>query len=343
MRMKSGTIIIAVLVLALAPAVPAKAGGDDDKQPAGELFREGNQHRKAGRYGDALSSYEAAYKLLPSFKIDYNIALTLEKLGRAAAAARRYARFLRKGEGRSPEETVKIARRRLVELSAGLGQVVVQGPVPGALVEVDGQGQGRTPLQDPLYLAPGKHRLRVSAPGRIPHMQEVTLRAGQRLVVDAVLKKPAAPTDPGQDVPPEAAGVAPVADSPEEPASRRRSKSIWAWSLLGASLACAAGAGVLYGVGHSQSGAAYNDYRALPDDAPASTFDARWEEVEAAERLYIGGHVLAGVAAAVLGASIYMFVTRPDEQPAGALSRRGLTLGLSADARSAGLLLSGGF
>ncbi len=343
MRMRPGIIILPALVLALATAWPAKARGDDDKHRAGALFREGNQHREAGRHREALSSYEAAYKLLPSFKIDYNLALTLEKLGQLAASARRYARFLRKGKDRSPEETVNIARRKLAELAAGLGQVVVQSPVPGAIVAVDGQEHGRTPLQDPLYLTPGKHRVRVSAPGRVPHAQEVTLRAGQRLVMDATLQKVAEPAEPGQGLLPGSAGVSPDAGSPEEPASLRRGKSIWAWSLLGTSLACAAGAGVLYGVGYGQSNAAYDEYRALSKVAPAATFDAHWEEVEAAERLYIGGHVLAGVAAVALGVSIYQFVTRSEERPTGGLSRREMHLELSADARSAGLLLSGGF
>jgi len=343
MGVRPGIIILPALVLALAVAWPEKARGDDGKHRAGALFKEGNQHRKAGRHREALSSYEAAYKLLPSFKIDYNIALTLEKLGRLAAAARRYARFLRKGEDRSPENTVKIARLKLAELIAGLGQVVVRTPVPGAIVAVDGRDQGRTPLQDPLYVTPGKHRVLVAAPGRVSHAQEVTLRAGQRLLVDAALPKVAEPADPGQGLSPGPAGESPGAVSPEEPVSRRSSKSIWAWSLLGASLACVVGAGVLYGVGYSQSNTAYDEYLALPKDAPGPTFDAHWEEVEAAERLYIGGHVLAGAAALALGVSIYQFVTRPEEQPTGPLSRGGLHLGLSADTRSAGLLLSGGF
>ncbi len=83
----SMVLVAAVLCSSLVSPSLAMAG---DKEQATKLFSEGNELRVAEKYAEALEKYRAAYKLLPSFKIDYNIALNLEKMGSNAGAVRAY-------------------------------------------------------------------------------------------------------------------------------------------------------------------------------------------------------------------------------------------------------------
>ena len=379
MRRRTVTLLAAFLLLSLIPAV-AHA---DDVSRAASLFKEGNELRKAGKYASALARYQAAYKLLPSFKIDYNIALTLEKVGQKARAADAYERFLVTGEGKSPARMLKRARRKLKALRRKVATVQIEhSGAAGAAVKVDGVGRGVIPLPWPLYLEPGKHRVEVVKEGHEPFTVELTLRRAQRRTLTVTLTprvaKPEAPV-PVPAKPPVEPKVAPSPERPEpvEPMEtpppeqtavhppgpgavpadagrdaqdgdslllkKRRGKTIWAWTSLGVGLACAVGAGVMYGVGSSQSNAAYNRYSGLADTESADTFDTHWSEVESAERLYIGGHVLAGVAAVAVGVAIYQLATRPAEESSAARSGQGMRLGMTADGHGAGLVLSGGF
>ncbi len=93
-------------------------------------------------------------------------------------------------------------------------------------------------------------------------------------------------------------------------------------------MACAAGAGVLYGVGSAQGDTAHERYLAAWRLEEISSHRA---DVESAERLLIGGHVLVGVAAAAVGLSIYQFVAggAPERTTVGLVpGTDGLTLAL---------------
>lgn len=97
---------------------------------------------------------------------------------------------------------------------------------------------------------------------------------------------------------------------PVDLAAQRRSKTIWAYTSLGLSLACVVTSGVLYGVGFSMRAEAYDRYSAAQRQ---SEIDQHWEDVETHEQKLLAAHVLAGVGAAALGLSLYMFLTRPAE------------------------------
>ena len=363
------TAVLPAVMLAMTLSIPPSALAGDTAQ-AGKLFKEGNKFRLAGKYKEALEKYNAAYKLLPSFKIEYNTALVLDKMGNHPAAYMTYKTFLKSGAGKSPEKILQKARKRVAELKQKIALVKVTSNVSGAIVKVNGINVGKTPL-------PGDWEMGVKAPKNVGVWVEVegyqtftrsmSLKPGQAITVEAVLKpvpKPA-PAQPVAKLPEKAPEPKPVAvvEKPKEPATavmghdadgeieyqqnqKRRSKTIWAWTTLGVGLACAAGAGVMYGVGSIQVSSAYDAYKAVPASAAHSTFNEKWSRVESASKLYIGGHVLAGVAAAAMGVSVYMFASRPtveiEDDQAMAGSSWG-KLGVLVDLKQVGLVFRGGF
>jgi len=342
MKMTVRWLVSSLVLLCLSSPTTALSQADD-KARAGKLFKEGNALRAQEKYGEALERYQEAYKLFKSYKIELNMALALHEMGREAEAAEAYERFLWSGKGKIEQQMMELARGKLAELAGKLGALQVVSPLKKAAVVVDGLPRGLVGNPWPIYLKPGKHQVKVKIEGYVTFQEDVALIAGEKKELKAHLKKQpmAAPKKVG--IPEPADESPPLSDTDPLVLKQRRTKTIWAWTTLGVSLACVVGAGVLYWVGSGQSDEAYDKYAALTGNATAHTFDEHWAEVEAADRLYIGGHVLVGFAAAALAVSIYQFVTRPAAERPTARAGQGLRLGMSAGDHGAGLVLTGGF
>ena len=132
-------------------------------------------------------------------------------------------------------------------------------------------------------------------------------------------------------------------DAPDDDASSvRRTRTLWAWSTLGAGAALAATAAALYGVGVSRGESAHDAYTAAAAAAPGPPDDelaGHYDDIESARDMVLAGNILMGAAAVAAGVSIYLFVTRPAE-PGG----EGVTaVGVAPLARGASLGLSGRF
>lgn len=205
------------------------------------------------------------------------------------------------------EATVVVRSTAPVEGACALARVMgklrlVTSPA-GAQVRLGQQLLGRTPLED-VALPVGTHQL------------EVRLKdhAGVSLKVAISRQRPASHE------------VSLMSASAVTAAQRRRSKTIWAYSALGAGLACLAGAAVLYGVGASQGAEANEAYMSA---TTKEAFALHRDEVGQARAKLIGGHVLAGVGVAALGLSTYMMLTRPDAAERQGSRRADRSLGVS--------------
>ena len=97
---------------------------------------------------------------------------------------------------------------------------------------------------------------------------------------------------------------------------KRRRKSILAFSLLGGGVALAAASGILLGLGKQQGDEAHAKYTAVAN-FNQSDIDKHREHIESGRTKMIVGGVLAGVATAAIGYSIFAFISRPnvEERP----------------------------
>src|SRR5262249_44849331 len=78
----------------------AGAGGEERRSgrnggEAGRLYEQGVKEFQAGRYAEALETFDRARELSPLPEITYNQAATLAALGRPYAAADRYQAYLK--------------------------------------------------------------------------------------------------------------------------------------------------------------------------------------------------------------------------------------------------------
>ena len=301
---------MAAILLLLALGVPAAAQAQTPRERARILFGQGNKLRKAGNHERALEKFRAAYQLLPSFKIDLNIAFTLYDLKRNAGAATSFARFLRRGAAQSPSRMVRLARARLRELRRVVASVRFDCNVRGAVVQMDGQRLGTTPLPGEVYMAPGRHRFKVTSEDHLSWSLTSELAAGDHRSQLVEL----------QPLPPRGFDTLPMT-APEDPIllQQHRRKTTIGYIFLGSGLALAAAGGFMIGLGVSSGSDAHDAYNAessKPNNNSA-IIEGHREDVESARSLVIAGDVLVGIGLAALGVSIYQLVTRPRIQEQG--------------------------
>src|SRR4051812_9281816 len=78
------------------------------------------------------------------------------------------------------------------------GTLSIQARPAGAEIRIDGErwtGSGDTSTLQ-VHLAAGVHRVEVRAPGRLPYMSDVTIRAGQTTPLNVSLSMAPAPPPP---------------------------------------------------------------------------------------------------------------------------------------------------
>lgn len=184
---------IAALALACCVAVPAVAAAAPSRRAVAEAqrrFEKGNRLYQNGNYEQALRLYVAAYALVPSTDIQFNIALAREKVLDYEGCAVSFRHYLAGAKTSDPLR--KRARSGLARCRSEARIPVRITSIPaGAALRV-GKGshatfRGRTPRV--ITLAPGKYTIRASVPGYVPMSQQVDVDVGTRPEVDFPLEK----------------------------------------------------------------------------------------------------------------------------------------------------------
>ncbi len=320
--MTRGLFIACMIALLISGNARTALGEDDAKGRASKLFKEGGELYKKGMYLDALEKFKTARSIFPSTKIDLNLASTLDALGRFPEAATYLERFMIQGKD-VPDEMMQKVSAFMDRLKAKVASVTISSPVNGALVKVDGITVGTVPLAIPIYLSPGDHKVEMEEPNHEPLVRTLALEPGQHLKLDATLMVK------GADMATRAGStVSPISGADQTDAGNKK-KSLIAYSALGAGAALALTAAVLYGVGVSKGDSAYEDYEAAKTQQER---DTHYEDVQSAEGMIIGGHVMAGLAVAAVGVGVWALLTRPsadEELKAGVQSAPAAVLGFT--------------
>ncbi|EYF07430.1 PEGA domain-containing protein [Chondromyces apiculatus] len=332
-------VLLAATALALLPAraaaqptpAPTRATSPSTSEPATVdspldqarmQFRKGLDLTTAGRFDDALTAFQRAYDLSPTYRILYNIGQVSRHVGDPARSLRAFERYLQEGgsdidPARHAEVTTEIA-----SLRAQVASARIHAP-PGASLSLDGLPAGTAPLRDPLYLNPGAHRLRAEQPGHVPTERSMDATAGQSL--DLTLTLPLAPSRP---VPP---------TSPPRPTGPpERRASLWiGWLTTGALATAATVTGVLAAVTAARfEDASYaGPNRLPPPDSEVSALGAR------VDALSITTDILLAATAASFGVTLALHLTSPSPDA----SRPPRAARLSLGAGPAGAWLTGAF
>jgi hypothetical protein len=157
-----------------------------------------------------------------------------------------------------------------------VGALSITANVPGAGVIVDDRLVWKLPLDAPIFVDPGSHKVRVSAPGYQDSAREVQVAAGESMTWDVELK-PAAPAPPSAQgkpgtsentvtpvtAPLKVTGSSAPRGAPREQEGRSSPLENRANPVL---LGIGAGAGILgFTLGTAFLAAGINDYHALEE------------------------------------------------------------------------------
>ncbi len=235
-RRSFGRLLLASLLgaAALAPARAALAQSPDEINIARQTAGDGLQAYREGNFEKALRLFEDAKAIYPSAQILRMVGYSLLGLERWEKAAQAMESALKSDVGPLSSADRDDVQRELGKALAHLGTVNVTAKAPGAELAIDGGDKRPLPLEQPVRLLEGKHKLVVTAPDHEDVAQDIDLKGGS--AVDLALDPKSAKEEPPPPPPP-----APKPPPPPPPPSKG-----WIPAQRPIGFA-AAGAGVLLG------------------------------------------------------------------------------------------------
>jgi hypothetical protein len=210
-----------------APAADAaKMPDKKTRDAARKAYGEGEKAYTAGDFAAAYSAFSKALELIPTPAAAYWAAKSLDQSGKTDDAVNAYEALLADPNvGHLGEEKLSDARTRLATLKAGqVGEITVSSAALGAQLAVDGVAQPG-PLPIVLKLAPGPHKLSLSAPGFDAKDVDLDVKAGTKLDEKVDLVQHVAVPEP--------APVPEVAPAPPPPPPPEKHSKVPAYVTLG--------------------------------------------------------------------------------------------------------------
>jgi hypothetical protein len=233
------------LLAILGALAPARAE-EDPRHAAKRHYEQGIALTNAADYSGALEQFRQAYSKSPNYAVLYNIGQAEAVLGHLLEAIAALSRYLKDGGAEIPEARREEVKTQIEGLEARLAELTITTQHSGAVVRVDGRDLGRTPLYEPIRLAPGRHLI-VLSDGARTLSTTVEIREAERRTLSLTL--PDTVEQPVPAKPPAARGPAPPATPPAaprtrdpapEPASSKR--TVLAYGLAAAGVAVGGGA-----------------------------------------------------------------------------------------------------
>ncbi len=172
------SLALAALVFVAGLSVhPGDARAQTKEEQAATLATKAVEKGRTGRYLEAIGLFQQAYELDPAPMLLYNIGRVRMRIGDLERAVSTLERYL--ATEKDPDGIARGEKARDEALAKWQGKLRVMGTESGATLELDGEVVGRTPLDQPLAVAPGMHVLRAYKPGRIPFESEVRIVSQQ--------------------------------------------------------------------------------------------------------------------------------------------------------------------
>jgi tetratricopeptide (TPR) repeat protein len=181
------------VVGALVAFAPPPLAAKDKPTPksirqANLKFKKGIQMVEQGRYELALVLFNEAYEKAPHPLVLFNIAGTHRHLKQYRLALDAYRRFLVEGDDKVEAALLRRGKQELDMVLALVAQVSVSSQPSGALITIDGEEQGMTPLSEVVVLTPGRHTLEASLSGHESVSQELNVKASESRQLQIVLE-----------------------------------------------------------------------------------------------------------------------------------------------------------
>ncbi len=297
-------VSVSLLLVLLAQAATPAPGISQPKTQAQALLTEGTALYEHGDFAGALDRFQAAYKIYPSPKLQFNIAQADRDLGRPVEAIEAFEQFLAKAPKAAPD-LLSEAYQSVGDLRSKLGRLNIQCDTSGSEVAIDGKIVGITPLAQPVWSMPGRHQVVIRHAGFEPI--NVTVSAGEHETVVFEPHRLEEPIPAATALGENAALTAIATAAPESPVSGHShnwlSRQRWyVWAAAGGTLAFTAGAIVAALSGNALFDELHSSCGATADGCTPS----QQEPLHFRQNLTNVLWALAGASAVVTGVSLYV-------------------------------------
>jgi hypothetical protein len=304
MRKLVVTTILGLGLLLTAPAFAEPSA--DDRAVARSLFDDGRNLMKEGRYAEACPKLEESQRLDGGVGTLFNLADCFEHIGRFASAWAAFAEAADLAKRAGHEDREAAARDRANQLVPKLTKIHVHMAMPlppGLELHYDDKPLSTAILDTDMPVDPGDHRIKASAPGKVPAEQMVHVETASAI---AQIDLPMLADAP--DVP-----VTPIGPQPVDTGLQTDGSS---WQKP-AAIAVGVGALVGIGIGTIFGLKASSDWsdaqKSCTDKKCDATGYSKWQDSRSAATIGTVGFVAGGVLAA---AAVLLFVTAPSEKSA---------------------------
>lgn len=182
-------------VFAAPTAQVAMQVTDAERAAARELFKEGDELQRAGKFIEALDKFNRAQQVFSAPTNMLRIAECDAALGKLVESEETYRTLVRTplpaGAPPAFQAAVDQARAELSQVEPRVPRLIVQVEpknVDHPQMQIDGQTVNAALIGEPLPLDPGPHRVMVFAPGFVSSEQSVVLRERDSRALVLVLK-----------------------------------------------------------------------------------------------------------------------------------------------------------
>jgi hypothetical protein len=189
------------IAIAVSWASPARGQVNDaERAVARQLFHEGDDLQRAGKFADALDKFTRAESAFSAPTNVVRIAECQAALGQLVESAESYRATLRMpvppGSPAAFQAALDQAKTELAQVEPRVPKLVVTiapAGVAGVDVQIDSQHVSAALVGEPIPLDPGAHQVIVSAPAYAAVEQTAMLRERDTTSIIAVLRPTAAP------------------------------------------------------------------------------------------------------------------------------------------------------
>lgn len=305
----------------------------DAGKEARAQFEQGVKLFEEGEFDKASIAFNRAYQLRPSYKILFNIAQVENGLKRYARALEAYSRYLKEGKNHLSEERIKSVNVEIERLQTLVGTLVVECPISGAIVMLDGERRGETPLKRDVFVEMGTHEIVLRKGMKVLYQETFRIAGGQQFKISlgdeeetgavtgpepgpaAVEESQASEEEQALEPVPEANIVAEApgkeleeslpGPAVQSEAEAEAPKRVWTWVTIGIGAAAGVAGGVVGGLSMKKK----SDLKGSCNDNNCDP--AKKSEADAIERMNLTADVLYGVAAAGIITGLVLFFVEP--------------------------------
>jgi hypothetical protein len=306
-----------VLLTLLTATSVASAQPSDSKAVADQLFTEGKDLSKQGKWAEACPKFEASLRYDPALGTRLNLATCYDKVGKVASAWALFKEAADLARKAGDDKRRDFAAKQVTALEPRLPhlKIIAPTPAPPALIVT----RGGVTVDAALYgvatvVDPGEVEIVASAPDHEPFATKLVVVEGKTSTIEVPALTPRLPT-PDEPPPPDGPALPPPdveeRPVPAPPAAPSGTRKVVGLATIGVG-AVAVGVGAYFGVAARGN---FADAKSicggdLSCDSPADLARSQ-AEVDDARSQALLSTVLVGVGAAAVVGGAVVWLTAP--------------------------------